>query len=73
MFLFRLAYRHQNNEVEGFKGVGFTKQTAQADAERNARNKCEAIRQPYDPNRLINNPEGLSPEDLKIIRKDWQQ
>lgn len=75
MFTFNLAYRHNNGDVEGFAGVGFTKKTAEVDARRQLARKLEIIR-PFNEPLQINSDQILtkekcSPEEMASIRQDW--
>jgi hypothetical protein len=73
MFIFNIAYRHLNNEVEGFTGCGFSsKNAARIDAVRLIVAKCDAIGQRYDPSRLIEQPEGLTREEKQLIFNDFK-
>jgi hypothetical protein len=74
----RVAYRHPNGEVEGFKGVGGTKKKARDDAIDQIQRKLAIVRQdfrpddpPYDPARLITSHLKLSVVELKVVLKDW--
>lgn len=74
VYTHQLAYRHDNGEVEGFKGSDITgdKAKAKADAIQQVRRKCEAIGQPFNPSRLIENEKGLTDAEIRIVRNDWK-
>ena len=76
MYRMQGAYRHDNGEVEGFVGFGFSEDSAANDCINQMRIKAEAIRG-SGPNtgfkraRAILSGDGLTPDELEIIRKDW--
>ncbi len=74
MFIFNIAYRHENGDVEGFTGCAFTsKKAAKTHAIRLIVSKCEAIRRRYDASRLIESSDGLTGEEIKLIQKDFKR
>lgn len=72
MYIFRMAYRHSNGEVEGFCGCGSSQAAAERDAERKVRSKCLALDQIYDRNRRIDSVRGVDKAEMEIIRADWK-
>lgn len=72
MFIYRMAYRHENGEVEGFAGCGFTEEAAEKDAHRKAGVKCEGIGKPFSLARCINTKAGLTGEEMATVRADWE-
>jgi hypothetical protein len=72
VYIYRLAYRHHDGEVEGFVGVGFDKKAAEHAAVRKAAAKVRAIGQVFRADGVIHRPEGLSPDEVAQIRRDWK-
>lgn len=84
MYEYRLAYRHHDGEVEGFKGWGFTARAAEEHALRQIQEKVKLIdsiqfaREPqhgwnrivFDEKRVIRS---LYPHDRKLTRKELEQ
>jgi hypothetical protein len=72
VYVYRLAYRHQNGEVEGFVGVGFEKKTAERAAVMKALAKVRAIGQVFRADGVIRRDDGLSPDEVAQVRQDWK-
>jgi len=53
MYQHRLAYRHENGEIEGFLGTGSTKAVAKTKAIARASRKADQLDQAFDKGRLI--------------------
>lgn len=72
MFEYRLAYRHQNGEVEGFRGRSLIAPAeAKAFACKKIVEKLELLGEPKDSSRLIESPDGLSEAEMEQIKRDW--
>lgn len=72
MYVSRIAFRHANGEVEGFIGTGFSPEAAEQNADQGIRNKLWSINSPtYSRSRIIRSADGLTPDELATIRRDW--
>jgi hypothetical protein len=71
MYRFQLGYRHCNNEVEGFVGVGFSEESAYKDCWNQIMHKVAAIPNTFDEKRIIDSERSLTPNELEVIRQDW--
>lgn len=72
MFTARIAYRHENNEVEGFLGSSLqSTSAADAAAQRLIMAKVEDIGGNYDPQRIIRHESVVSANEMRMIRADW--
>ena len=76
---YKVAYRHDDETIEGFLGVGTTKAKAKADAHTQIDRKIailddwyERARGGINKSRLITRPSTLDPEDLVIVQEDWR-
>ncbi|CAK9251231.1 unnamed protein product [Sphagnum jensenii] len=67
MNTYGVAYRFQNNEVEGFKGTGFTADSAERDAISQVVKKLQSFQVPeqFDPKRVYSSPEKLTPQEYE--------
>lgn len=79
MYEHRIAYRHPGaGEVEGFKGTGATKKSAERDAIEQIRRKVDIIASlgvyddVYDKANLITSPSRLTPEEIAVIQEHWR-
>jgi len=72
MYKHLIAYRHANNQVEGFVGIGFLKRSAERNAIARVIQKVQSIDNTYQESRLITSESQASPEEMEIIRADWQ-
>jgi hypothetical protein len=77
MYEYCLGYRFQgvrcgHEFVEGFKGVGFSSETACRNATRKAQNKCEAVGEAFDQSRIFVSEVGLTPAELRQVQDDWK-
>ena len=76
--LFNIAYRHQNGEVEGFRGFGLSAETAQEDAVEQIKRKLKTVEEwnqdgsIYDESRVIRSFDGLTKDERDLIQKDWK-
>ncbi|WEY79791.1 hypothetical protein P5667_11720 [Bacillus velezensis] len=73
MYEYKIAYRFDNSEVQGFIGIGFTKKSAQENAIRKIENKLGIIGENYNNLRVIKNKNNISHYELKQIKKDWKK
>ncbi len=72
MHTYRLAYRHDNGEVEGFVGNAFTDAaTAERNAIRAVTEKCTAIGKAFNHRRILRSFDGLTAVEEALIRQDW--
>lgn len=79
MYQYLVGYRHRNSEVEGFKGFGFSPESAKEDAYRQIKLKLEHFMTPPDEfNRklLIEEPHALNfgddgKKEMEQLRQDW--
>jgi len=65
------AYRHANEEVEGFVGFGFTAGGAKADCLSQMQRKCKRLGEYFHGEQVIEDTEGLSFNEMEVIRTDW--
>lgn len=65
------AYRHANDEVEGFTGWGFYPHRAAEDCERQVRIRCRALGAEFEPARMIYAERDLTPDEMEQVRTDW--
>ena len=72
MYEFRLAYRHGNGEIEGFTGAGSNIKAARRNAILRAEEKAGHTPHPFDPARLIENADELTPDERATVRTDWK-
>ena len=78
-YIFRLAYRHGNGEVEGFaamasgsdKAKKATIAKAREKAVAKAREKASWTPTPFDPARLIESETKLTAEERATVKADW--
>lgn len=70
MYRVALAYRHDNREVEGFVGYGFTEESAENDCIRQMRYKRLSLG-PFRPENVIRDDTDLTLDELEAIRNDW--
>lgn len=72
MFTARIAYRHENGQVEGFLGTALqSASAADAAAQRLIQSKVADIGGNYDPQRIIRHESVVTGDELKMIRADW--
>ncbi len=71
MFKYNLAYRYQNNEVEGFVGYGLTKEGAYNNAVHKIKDKLQSFNETFVVNNAIMDFSGLSEEEVRFIKDDW--
>jgi hypothetical protein len=79
MIEIKLAYRHDNNECEGFTGTSFTNESkARNDAFSQIHKKLAIISELegtprlFDKNRVIESKEGLTKDEIAGIECDWR-
>ncbi len=72
MFINQIAYRHQNGEIQGFVGTGFTVQAAERDSRRRIEAKVGSLGQAFDPGRIISRREQVTTDEMKMIQDDWK-
>lgn len=73
MYSHRLAYRWEDNSVEGFAAVAFESSTkAKEKAIELIRRKCMEIGQAYTDTRLITDKKQVTTAELKTIQTDWR-
>jgi len=72
MYVFKLAYRHENGEIEGFAASAFSQSAAERNALNKVRAKVREIRQTFDESRVIRSDKGLTPDEKKQVRADWR-
>ena len=78
MFHYQLAYRHDNGEVEGFVGLGFTKANARDNAISQITTKIIdvlRVHKPetfFHPDRVIEGEASLTPAELEQVKQDWK-
>ena len=74
MYQHTIAYRHQNGNVEGFKGFGFTPKSAEADALNQIQLKLSFYVNPplrLNPDGVITDDTQLTLDELEGVRQDW--
>lgn len=77
MYDHRLAYRHHDGTVEGFKGSGPTRESAKEDATVQIIKKLIIINREgrpagtFAPDRVIVGERGLTKDELVTVRRDW--
>ena len=77
LFRCQLAYRLPNGEIEGFEGMGASKDNARQDCLNQINRKLQMIAQMkgaelyFDHSRLIESPTGLTAEEIEAIKRDW--
>ena len=72
----RTAYRHENGDVEGFRGTGRTKARAKADAMEQIIRKLNMIADldtsgVIDTSRIVTLLSGLNSEERDCVRGCW--
>ena len=74
MYHFKLVYRFKNNEVEGFKGIGFTSESSKKDALNQIKKKLASfqILEIFDAKRVYENNRALNQKELDTVVLDWQ-
>ena len=78
MYEYKLAYRHWNNNIEGFKGTGFSRGSARRDCINQIKRKIVNIIQitnpstVFDNNMVIESFEGLNKKEIKQIKEHWE-
>lgn len=83
MYVYRVAYRHENGDVEGFVGTGINETAAKQDAYRKIRQKITFLASiqeksglecsvEINPERLCVSGAGLTAEELESIKNDWK-
>ena len=77
MFECKLVYRFSNGEVEGFKGCGFSAETARQDALNQIGRKVAIVRnarkngEEFEHSRLSESFHGLTPNEDAQVKRDW--
>ncbi|MBC9783690.1 hypothetical protein H1S01_04085 [Heliobacterium chlorum] len=79
MFVYRVAYRWPNGEVEGFLGIGAEKDIAEADARERIASRIRILKQKglvpsnanFNEKALITSEEQVTDEEYGIIQNDW--
>lgn len=79
MHQYLVGYRHRNGEVEGFKGFGFTPQSAKEDAYRQIKLKLEhfmSVPDSFNVRQLIESANALNfgdeaRKEMEQLRQDW--
>ena len=79
MYETRLAYRHDNNECEGFKGISSANESQSRDDALNQIRKklallgeLEGTPRLFDKNRVVESKEGLTKDEIASIELDWR-
>ena len=71
------AYRHADESVEGFKGVGSTKASAKADAVEQMKRKADVVAEwkqddsVFDQSRVVKVISSLTTKQVADVREDW--
>jgi hypothetical protein len=65
------GYRHVNGEVEGFSAIRFGQAASEEACLQLVKAKCEALGQPFDPDRIIKGKAKLTKEEIDKIYADW--
>lgn len=75
MFKFNTAVRWSNGEVEGFVGIGFTKEAAETNAASKIADKLKSIQitkpDELNPHRLKSFT-GMTKEEKESVQNDWK-
>lgn len=75
MYEFKTAVRWNNGEVEGFRGIGFTKESAEQNANTRIANKLKMINElksiPESFPHKLNSFNGMTKEEKESIQADW--
>jgi len=71
MYEYKTAYRHDNRQIEGFKGIGSTEETAKSDCYKQITNKLEILNKPFLMGNVIKSFKGLNKNQQEEIKKDW--
>lgn len=78
MYQHKLAYRHNNEEVEGFVGIGFTREQAKSDCINQIQLKLKVIEEIdfkkvlFNDQQLIKSFAGLTQREKEQIQSDWK-
>lgn len=72
MFEWKLAYRFDNGQIEGFKGIGTNEESALNDCFRQIKKKLEIVKESYNGKNILNDFTGLSEQQIKDIKTDWK-
>lgn len=73
MYKVKIAYRFQNNQVQGFVGKAFQKSIAKQMAFEMLYDKLEFIDELFDKRRLVYSLRNLTEEELWNVHNDWNE
>jgi hypothetical protein len=68
----KLAYRHDNGEVEGFVGTAFHQENARRATILKIIEKVVSIGRQFHPGQVIESVDGLTPNEIATIQSDWK-
>ena len=74
MFEFNLGYRYSSGEIEGFTGVGFTRESARDNAVSKAISKVGMIREiepAFSVDRIVREAAEVTVEERESLARDW--
>ena len=71
MYRFHAAYEHQNGDVEGFIGYGFSPTSAEEDCIRQIRAKVNFGTPHFERGRVIRKATKLTQEQRLTVFRDW--
>ena len=68
---YRIGYRFNNNEVQGFKGIGFNKKTAEINAYKKIHSKLEFLTEKFNQINTFLDDRNLNIDEKKRIKEDF--
>ena len=71
-YTYKLAYRHDNGEVEGFVGTAFHQENARRATILKIIEKVVGIGRQFHPDQVIESVDGLTPDEIATIQNDWK-